>query len=56
MTSPLKHLPIRTYYRDIELSPEGEALLLEAMNRLKAEDPDDAIRAALELFLDREQP
>lgn len=45
MKEPLKWLPLRTYYRGIELSPESKALLLKAMNRLQTDKPDTALRA-----------
>jgi hypothetical protein len=55
MKEPLKGLPLRTYYRGIELSPDSEALLLKVMNHLQVEDPDTAIQAALEAFLQQEE-
>jgi hypothetical protein len=51
MKLPLKHLPLRTYYRGIEISPESDTFLLETMNRLGTEVPDEAINAALKAFL-----
>ena len=55
MKEPRKWLPLRTYYRGIELSPESEALLLKTMNRLQVEDPDTAIKAALQAFWQQEE-
>ena len=55
MKKPLTQLPLRTYYRGIELSAESDNLLLEVMNRLQVDDPDEAIKAALQVFLKQEE-
>ena len=51
MTWPFRRLPLKTLYRDIELSSESEEMLDEAMVRLDTDDPDVAVKAPLELFL-----
>ncbi len=43
-------------YRGLELSAESEELLEEAMVRLNVDDPDEAIQAALQVFLRQELP
>jgi hypothetical protein len=46
-----RRLPLKTFYRGLELSGASEALLEEAMARLDTYDPDEALKAALRLFL-----
>ncbi len=56
MKKPLSRLPLKTLYRGLELSAESEELLNQAMNRLNVDDPDEAIKAALQVFLRQELP
>jgi len=51
---PFRRLPIKTLYRGVELSTESEELLDEAMMRLNVNDPDEAIKAALLAYLNRQ--
>ena len=47
-------LPLKMLYRGLELSAASEELLEEAMVRLNVDDPDEAILAALQVFLKQE--
>jgi hypothetical protein len=46
-----KKLPLKIWYRPIDLSAETERMLDEAMVRLNVDKPDLAIHAALKKFL-----
>ncbi len=54
MKKPLIQLPLRTYYRGLELSDKSETLLIEVMNRLNTEDYEEALKTTLLAFLSRE--
>ena len=58
MTGPFRRrrLPFKVSYRGLELSGETEELLDEAMVRLDVDDPDEAVKAALRLFLKQNPP
>jgi hypothetical protein len=58
MTGPLRRrrLPLKVSYRGLELSGETEDLLEEAMARLDSDNPDEAVKAALRVFLKRDSP
>lgn len=47
-----RRLPIKTLYRGLELSVESEILLEEAMVKVDASDPREALKTALRLFLE----
>ena len=52
MSGPLsRRLPLKALYRGVELSGESEVLLDEVMVRLNVDDPDEALKAALQAFL-----
>jgi hypothetical protein len=57
MTEPFRRrrLPFKVSYRGLELSGETEELLDEAMVRLDIDDPDEAVKAALPVFLKQDQ-
>jgi hypothetical protein len=46
-----RRLPFKVSYRGLELSGETEELLDEAMVRLNVDDPDEAVKTALRVFL-----
>jgi hypothetical protein len=47
-----KKLPLKIWYRPVDLSAETERMLDEAMVRLKVDKPDLAIHAALKKLLE----
>jgi hypothetical protein len=47
-----RKLPLKIWYRPMDLSPETERMLDEAMVRLDVDEPDLAIHAALRKFLE----
>ncbi len=47
-----RKLPLKIWYRPIDLSTETEWMLDEAMVRLDVNEPDLAIHAALKKFLE----
>jgi hypothetical protein len=49
-------LPFNVSYRGLELSGETEELLDETMVRLDVDDPDEAVKTALRLFLKQNPP
>jgi hypothetical protein len=54
VTSPpfrRRRLPFKVSYRGLELSGETEKLLGEAMVALNVDNPDEAVKTALRLFL-----
>jgi len=51
-----RRLPLKVLYRGLELSGESEELLDEVMVRLNVDDPDEAVKAALQLFLKQKPP
>lgn len=57
MTEPLRprRLPLKLLYRGLELSAETEVLLERVMIRLQVDDPEEAVNAALRLFLHDDQ-
>ncbi len=55
MTGPFR-LPSKLMYRGLELSFESEQLLDEAMIRLNVDDPDEAVKTALRVFLEQAPP
>jgi len=56
MTGPFRRLPSKLMYRGLELSFESEQLLDEAMVRLHVDDPDEAVKTALRVFLQQQPP
>jgi hypothetical protein len=46
-----RKLPLKILYQPMDLSPETEQMLDEAMVRLDVDEPDLAIHAALKKFL-----
>lgn len=56
MTGRFRRLPLKLMYRGLELSAESEQLLDEAMVRLDVDDPDEAVKKALQVFLQHEEP
>jgi hypothetical protein len=46
-----RRLTFKVSYRGLELSGETEELLDEAMVRLNVDDPDEAVKTALRVFL-----
>jgi len=47
-----RKLPLKIWYRPMDLSAETERMLDEAMVRLDVDEPDLAIHAALKRFLE----
>ena len=58
MSGPFRRcrLPFKVSCRGLELSAESEELLDEAMVRLDLDDPDEAVKAALQAFLEQHPP
>jgi len=51
-----RRLRFKVLSHGLELSAESENLLEEAMARLNVDDPDEAVQAALRLFLTHDPP
>lgn len=51
MNQTRRCLPLKVLYRGLELSPESERLLEEAMERMDSNNPDDVVQAALRHLL-----
>lgn len=56
MIGPFRRLPSKLMYGGLELSFESEQLLDEAMVRLNVDDPDEAVKTALRVFLEQVPP